>query len=135
MPAVIRCPHCQKAMQLPDNALGKKVACPMCKKPFMAPAPVAAGVAAAPAPAAAAATPPAAAPAHDNGNGTATTPTPSPTICPSWGAKLLEGAVACMDCGYLLKADTGPAEAEGAPNLCPNPACGVANPPGERYCQ
>jgi serine/threonine-protein kinase len=26
-------------------------------------------------------------------------------------------------------------EAEGAPNLCPNPACGVANPPGERNCQ
>src|SRR5207302_132068 len=24
---------------------------------------------------------------------------------------------------------------EGAVNLCPNPACGVANPPGERYCQ
>ncbi len=26
-------------------------------------------------------------------------------------------------------------EMEGPPNLCPNPACGVANPPGERACQ
>jgi serine/threonine protein kinase len=40
-----------------------------------------------------------------------------------------------MDCGYLIAADTSGADAEGAPNLCPNPACGVANPPGERYCQ
>jgi serine/threonine-protein kinase len=40
-----------------------------------------------------------------------------------------------MDCGYLLQSETGPAEAEGAPNLCINPACGVANPPGERTCQ
>jgi len=28
-----------------------------------------------------------------------------------------------------------PAEAEGPPNICTNPACGVANPPGERNCQ
>jgi serine/threonine protein kinase len=41
-----------------------------------------------------------------------------------------------MDCGYLLQSDTGAAaDAEGAPNLCVNPACGVANPPGERTCQ
>jgi hypothetical protein len=40
-----------------------------------------------------------------------------------------------MDCGYLLQPDTGPAEQEGPPNLCTNPACGVANPPGERNCQ
>jgi serine/threonine protein kinase len=39
-----------------------------------------------------------------------------------------------MDCGYLLQAD-GTGDVEGAPNLCANPACGVANPPGERYCQ
>jgi serine/threonine protein kinase len=40
-----------------------------------------------------------------------------------------------MECGYLLHADAAAAEAEGSPDLCPNPACGVANPPGERYCQ
>jgi serine/threonine protein kinase len=39
-----------------------------------------------------------------------------------------------MDCGYLIQAEAA-AEMEGAPNLCSNPACGVANPPGERYCQ
>jgi serine/threonine protein kinase len=39
-----------------------------------------------------------------------------------------------MDCGYLIQAE-GAAGEEGAPNLCPNPACGVANAPGERYCQ
>jgi serine/threonine protein kinase len=40
-----------------------------------------------------------------------------------------------MDCGYLLQAETAVGEMEGAPALCPNPACGVANPPSERYCQ
>ena len=35
----------------------------------------------------------------------------------------------------MLQADTGSAEPEGPPNLCANPACGVANPPGERTCQ
>lgn len=40
-----------------------------------------------------------------------------------------------MDCGYLLQGEGGPAEAEGPPNLCTNPACGVANSPGDRNCQ
>jgi serine/threonine protein kinase len=35
----------------------------------------------------------------------------------------------------MLMADTGPAEGEAAPAICTNPACGVANPPGERNCQ
>jgi len=48
---------------------------------------------------------------------------------------LLPGAIACMDCGYLIQGDASGVEMEGAPNLCPNPACGVANPPGERNCQ
>jgi serine/threonine protein kinase len=39
-----------------------------------------------------------------------------------------------MDCGFLLQSEPT-AEGEGAPNLCPNPACGAANPSGERYCQ
>ena len=60
---------------------------------------------------------------------------PTPTNCPACGSKLNEGAVACMDCGFMLQADTGPQEPEGPPNLCANPACGVANPPGERNCQ
>jgi serine/threonine protein kinase len=40
-----------------------------------------------------------------------------------------------MDCGYLLQPEGAAAADEGAPNLCINPACGVANPPGERVCQ
>ena len=49
MPQVIRCPHCQKSMQVPDNAAGKTVRCPNCQKPFGVPGaappqPVAAGV-------------------------------------------------------------------------------------------
>jgi len=39
-----------------------------------------------------------------------------------------------MDCGFLIQSDTASAEPEGPPNLCTNPACGVANPPGERNC-
>jgi predicted Ser/Thr protein kinase len=62
-------------------------------------------------------------------------PAATPTKCPACGSTLLEGAVACMDCGYMLPSEAGPAEQEGPPNLCANPACGVANPPGERNCQ
>jgi serine/threonine protein kinase len=62
-------------------------------------------------------------------------PPPAPTECPACKAPLLPGAIACMDCGYLLQTDAGAADTEGAPNLCINPACGVANPPGERTCQ
>jgi serine/threonine protein kinase len=40
-----------------------------------------------------------------------------------------------MDCGYLLPGEGAALETEGTPNLCPNPACGVANPPQERFCQ
>src|SRR6266851_5704107 len=58
-----------------------------------------------------------------------------PTERPACKAVLLPGAIACMDCGYLIQGDASGVEMEGAPNLCPNPACGVANPPGERNCQ
>jgi serine/threonine protein kinase len=41
-----------------------------------------------------------------------------------------------MDCGYLLQPEAAVVEDDGVvPSLCPNPACGVANPPGERHCQ
>lgn len=138
MPQIIRCPHCSKSMQVPDNAGGKNVRCPACKKPFTVPA--LAAVAATPKQAAA----PAPAPAQPNGSrgavaatpvGGAVAPPPLPTICPSCGSKLLEGAIACMDCGFLLQAEQAPAEPEGPPNLCTNSVCGVANPPGERNCQ
>jgi serine/threonine protein kinase len=40
-----------------------------------------------------------------------------------------------MDCGFMIQAEPSAGDMEGAPNLCPNSACGVANPPNERYCQ
>jgi serine/threonine protein kinase len=39
-----------------------------------------------------------------------------------------------MDCGYLLQVSPD-AEPSGPPNLCTNPACGVANSPRDRHCQ
>ena len=57
----------------------------------------------------------------------------TPTHCPACNSALLPGAIACMDCGFLLQGETS--DLEGPPNLCHNPACGVANPPGERNCQ
>jgi predicted Ser/Thr protein kinase len=138
MPLVIRCPNpkCQMSMQVPDNAAGKAVRCPGCKNPFTVPP------AAPPAPqlVGAAARPAAAAPSASVSLGpTPKLPTPgdgaAASVCPSCGSTLLPGAIACMDCGFLVQGDQGPQEPEGPPNLCTNPACGVANPPGERNCQ
>ena len=116
-------------MQVPDNAAGKRVQCPTCKQPFMVPAaqPVAA--------AAPATTSGPSSPSFSLGDAPNGAKPAAPTKCPACGSTLNEGAVACMDCGFMLQADTGPAEPEGPPNLCANPACGVANPPGERNCQ
>src|SRR5262245_55849651 len=141
MPQIIRCPNasCGMAMQVPDDAAGKQVRCPTCKQVFMvgpsrpaaaAPQPVGAGVAAGggrPAP-------PPSRPAPPPPPKTAAPP-PSPTVCPACKSPLLEGAISCMDCGFLLQPDTSAADGDGAPpNICTNPACGVANPPGERNC-
>ena len=56
------------------------------------------------------------------------------TKCPACGSDLLPGAVACMDCGFLIQSEAAATESEAPPTLCPNPACGVANPPGEKNC-
>jgi serine/threonine protein kinase len=129
-------------MQVPDHAAGKNVRCPTCHKPFLVPAappqPVGAGVAAAPQPEKSVPLTPATLPSFTlpPTSPAATTATSSmPTECPACGSQLLPGAIACMDCGFLLQADGAAAEPEGPPNLCTNPACGVANPPGERNCQ
>src|SRR5262249_30221093 len=140
MPQVIRCPHCSKTMQVPDNAAGKQVRCPSCKQVFMvgapAPQPVGAGVAGGSSPGITAPRPGPTAPSSPS---VSIPPAPSaattPTECPACKSTLLPGAIACMDCGYLIQAEGPGAEAEGPPNLCTNPACGVANPPGERNCQ
>src|SRR6185437_1636235 len=139
MPLVIRCPHCQKPMQLADNSAGKQFRCPSCRNPFtVGGGPVASvGVAAAGGGGAAVATRPLApsAPAHPPS--TPTTPPPPASLkeCPACKAEIPEGAIACMDCGYMIQPETTAAELEGVPNLCPNPACGVANSPSERTCQ
>jgi predicted Ser/Thr protein kinase len=137
MPQVIRCPHCQRSMQVPDNAAGKTVRCPVCQKPFMvpggaaAPQPVGAGNSVGAGSSASLSRPSMSFPAvPPPGAGTA-----SGQHCPSCGAALLAGAIACMDCGFLLQGDGSLSEPEGPPNLCTNPACGVANPAGERNCQ
>jgi predicted Ser/Thr protein kinase len=143
MPLVIRCPHCHKPMQLADNSAGKQFRCPNCHNPFTVGGgpPASVGAAAASGGGAAVATRPAAsappqAPPPRLGNATAKpAPASTPTECPACKARLLEGAIACMECGYLIQPEPSAAEMEGAPNLCPNPACGVANPPGERNCQ
>jgi eukaryotic-like serine/threonine-protein kinase len=116
-------------MQVPDHAAGKHVQCPSCKQAFLVPTSPAA---AAPAPPAAPSAPPA---VTANGGVSAASKAATPTKCPSCGSTLLEGAVACMDCGFMLQGDGAAAEPEGPPNLCANAACGVANPPGERNCQ
>src|SRR5437588_11691097 len=51
MPQVTRCPHCGKAIQVPEAAAGRQVRCPHCKRPFAVPAARARELAAAGAPA------------------------------------------------------------------------------------
>src|SRR4051812_40846349 len=123
MPQIINCPNCTQAMQVPDGSAGKQVRCPKCSTVFLisAPQPAAAGTssgvraaagaaaAAPPRPAAAAAAPAATAPPpRPASSPSMTLPPPTaaakaggPKKCPSCGADLLEGAIACMDCGYL----------------------------------
>jgi tRNA A-37 threonylcarbamoyl transferase component Bud32 len=136
MPQVIRCPHCTKGVQVPDNAAGKQLRCPLCNRMFIvgglptpAKEPVGAAAAARGTPGPAPTPPPRPAPP-----GPRAAPS-TPTECPACKSPLLPGAISCMDCGFLLQSDTAVQETEGAPNLCINPACGVANPPGETTCQ
>lgn len=59
----------------------------------------------------------------------------SASVCPACSAPWLDNADSCMECGFLLRSEVSTENGENTPNLCPNPACGVANPPTERYCQ
>ncbi len=150
MPQVIRCPNCTKPISVADNSAGKQFRCPSCQKPFTVPAAappppalaaVGAGVGAgAGAPSHAGSSRPAE-PRVSAAPAVAPAPPPpapsggTPAECPACKSPLNPGAIACMDCGYLIQSEPAGAGEEGAPNLCPNPACGVANPPGERNCQ
>ena len=144
MPQVISCPRCSQKMQVPDGSAGKQAKCPTCKTVFViggARQPVGAAVAAAPTPAALPSTRPVPAPPPKP---SAPAPAPAPPstaapagmkYCPACKSEVAESAVACLDCGYLFQTDAAAAESDEPPNLCSNPACGVANPPGERVCQ
>jgi len=119
---------------------GKQVRCPGCKNIITVPAarePVGAGVRAGAAPAAAAASRPASAPSVNLGPAPAAPKGGTPSVCPACQSALLPGAISCMDCGYLIQPEGAAAAASEDPavSICPNPACGVANPPNERNCQ
>lgn len=145
MPQATKCPHCNKTLQVPDDAGGKQVRCPSCKQVFTikfaaAKEPVGAAVAGipgSPTPAAAAKTAPTPATKPALSKPAPHLPSAAPAKaqqCPACKATLLPGAISCMDCGYLLAPEPSDAPAE-KPNLCPNPACGVANSPKDRNCQ
>jgi len=147
MPQVTRCPHCSKSLQVPDNAAGKPIRCPLCKQLFaVRAAPVREPVAAV----ASSQAPPKAPSITSGHTGAITAPrapairpspppvevtTPPPSECPACKARFLPGATACLECGYLVQGDGASIEPEAAPNLCPNAACGVANPANARVCQ
>ena len=147
MPLVIRCPHCQKPMQLADNSAGKQFRCPSCQNPFTVggsqPAPVGGrgrlAEAAPPWPP----VPPRRRRRRVRPRRPRRMPAPARPHRPPRRrrmSRLQGGAAAGRHRLHGLRlhdpaGDDRPPRSEGAPNLCPNPACGVANPPGERNCQ
>jgi predicted Ser/Thr protein kinase len=139
MPQIINCPTCKTAMQVSDNASGK-FRCPACKNVFTVGAPARETVGAA----ASTGTSTSSNPSVNLGSGSinlGAPPKPAAggaatlSVCPACKSPLLEGAISCLECGFLVQAGPAAGADEAAPNLCPNPACGVANPPGERTCQ
>jgi hypothetical protein len=132
MAQVIRCPRCSKTLRIPDSAAGKHVRCPACRKEFAVAKNLAPELAAAAAPAAAGQRN---LPESNPAPATAPAATGStPALCPACKTTLLPGAVACMDCGYLLSSEPEPLQ-DGKPVLCANPACGVANSSSDRVCR
>jgi serine/threonine protein kinase len=108
-----------------DNSAGKQFRCPSCQKPFTVPADTAPALAAVGAGA-----------ARGSPSWPGAPPRPAPEECPVCKSPLQPGAVTCLECGYLVQAEAaGEAEEVVALNLCPNPNCRVANPPGEPNCQ
>src|SRR5947209_7319207 len=107
MPQLVQCPFCPQMMSVPDVLIGKQVSCPTCKKVFLVPAqvparePVAAAVSAPPsAPSTPSRpTPPRPAPPPPSAPRTPA----APNVCPACKSPLLPGAIACMDCGYLIQ--------------------------------
>ena len=144
MSHVTRCPHCNTALQVPQDAGGRAIRCPVCKQLF------AVRVTQAPVGPAPPVSPTSAPPSVPNTNGgfkkapssaavglrpRPPVVPPPPAKCPGCGAVNKPGAKSCSECGYLLVGETTLEDTEAAPNLCPNESCGVANPPEERHCQ
>src|SRR5262249_29028529 len=117
MPQLTRCPHCSQVMNVPDVLIGKQVRCPTCKKAFLFNAvPAREPVAAVASPTAPSVPPPPPPPSARPPPPPPPTPskvTPAPTVCPACKATLLPGAIACMDCGYLLQSEGSSVEVEG----------------------
>jgi serine/threonine protein kinase len=104
---------------VPEVLIGKEVRCANCKQTLVAhgsePAPP-------PPPPSVSAPPP---------------PPPSTAAsvsCPVCNSALTPETTVCPECGYQLKSSETKIETNIPTNLCPNPSCGVANPPGERLC-
>ncbi len=137
MAQTMRCPHCQKTLRVPEHASGKQARCPACKREIVVSVSAVRETAAVEA-------------STETRNASSGSPesvdtclggAPSfpvesglPTECPVCRMTLLPGAIACMDCGFLLQPEAEP-QPEGPPNLCTNPACGVVNSPKDRICQ
>lgn len=119
MTQFVPCPHCNKALQIASDAAGKQVRCPFCKQVFTF---MGAGRQVPPPP-----TPPgksANLPPVPKAGGAVPPPPPPGRKCPSCGASLLPGAVACMDCGHLIKGATPSPE----PTDKTSPESGGGNP-------
>ncbi len=138
MSHVTRCPHCNTALQVPQDAGGRAIRCPVCKQLFAVRVTQAPAIATSPTPTS----------GLVNGSNGIRKPTPGNTgtpprspgpgsaaKCPGCGATNKPGAKSCAECGFLLVSETALDDSEAAPNLCPNESCGVANPPEERHCQ
>jgi predicted Ser/Thr protein kinase len=165
MPLVTKCPHCSKPSQIPETYAGRQVRCPTCKQIFVAQSAPAPQLTPVPQPVAAAARDTAQRATTDRPKGTdqmvraqptqpmqavpslgkSRPPAPKPAApptaqipaaarCPACKAPLNPGATLCLDCGWV-QPETTAADSDEQPVLCTNPACGVANPPTERYCQ
>ena len=132
MSVVTRCIHCQKPAQVPDTFADKLVRCPHCQQVFLArrdsgeppthlkTAPV---------------------PLSNNHRQLASSVTSSSTSsvilthCPVCRASLKQGQTLCHECGWVKQGNISTLETDEQPLICSNPACGVANPPAEHYCQ
>jgi predicted Ser/Thr protein kinase len=139
-----RCPHCSQTLQIPDNALGKPIQCPICKQLFAVQPAKARELE----PAVCTLAPPTSnfelrTSTADSRQSKANPKTEVRKLklevrsssCPACQSKIAFGLMACPECGLVVHDEGAGLETETIQNICPNKACGVANPAGERICQ